>query len=139
MDGLVEIITVVSTVSARNVYVDAQVPLFFLEVGERFPQVLDACSGEGRDGIVVVDIEDCEAAARSVPRAISYSRSSFSLSILATRRMVKTRLGAAMIRRPEQRVGIGPSSTATTRAGATPDDRQCEPVRRRARRADRCR
>jgi hypothetical protein len=63
MDGVVEIITVVSTVSARNVYVDAQVPLFFLEVGEKFPQVLDACSGEGRDGIVVVGIEDCEAAA----------------------------------------------------------------------------
>jgi hypothetical protein len=91
MDGVVEIITVVSTVSARNVYVDAQVPLFFLEVGEKFPQVLDACSGEGRDGIVVVDIEDCEAAVLRL------------------------------------------------HAGATPDDRQCEPVRRRARRADRCR
>jgi hypothetical protein len=62
MDGVVEIITVESTVAARNGDADAPVPLFLLEVGEQFPQVLDALSGEGHDGIVLVDIKDGEAA-----------------------------------------------------------------------------
>jgi hypothetical protein len=62
MDGVVEIITVMSTVAAWNGGVDAPVTLFLLEVGEKFLQVLDACSGEGHDRIVVVAIEYGEAA-----------------------------------------------------------------------------
>lgn len=61
MDGVVEL-TAVSTVAARNGDVDAPVTSFLPEIGEEFLQVLDAGSGEGHDGMVVVDIEDGEAA-----------------------------------------------------------------------------
>ena len=60
MDSVPELLMVVDTVAERSGDVAAMSLL--IDDGEKFFQVFDALSGEGHDGIVLVEIQDGEAA-----------------------------------------------------------------------------